>query len=85
MEVRAGRLRTTLPPNLDRPGTRWPIGRVEATGPLTVTLRADDGRFTPATQVSTPQSVVAVPVGTERTVPVAEACGRFVDWYRPQR
>lgn len=85
LEVRAGRLRTTLPPNLDRPGTRWPIGRVEAAGPLAVTLRADDGRFTPATQVSTPQSVVAVPVGTERTVPVAEACGRFVDWYRPQR
>jgi hypothetical protein len=21
----------------------------------------------------------------ERVVPVAEACGRFVDWYRPAR
>jgi hypothetical protein len=77
-------LNVRLPPNLDRPGEIWPVGRVRSTGaPIRLTLRMDDpAPITSETQFFTPQPMVAVPVGGERTVPLREACGRYVDWYR---
>lgn len=84
LEVEAAGLRTTLPANLDRPGVRWPIGRIAVTrsGPVAVRLRATDGRLTPDTEAAVPGTIVAVPVGGTRTVPLAEACGKLVDHYR---
>jgi hypothetical protein len=86
LDVVALGLRTTLPPNLDRPGPRWPIGRivVARSGLVTVHLRASATDFTPDSEVDTPGAVIAVPVGTERTVPIAAACGKLVDHYRPR-
>jgi hypothetical protein len=83
IEVRAPDLRTTLPANLDRPGPRWPVGRivVRRAERVAVTLRATRSRWTPASALTTPGAVIAVPVGSERTVPIAEACGRLVDHY----
>lgn len=87
VEVSAPGLRTTLPANLDRPGPRWPIGRIRVTraGPVPVTLHPTREWLTPDSEVTYMTSVAAVPVGTERVVPIAQACGRLVDWYRPAR
>jgi hypothetical protein len=82
--VRGGGLNVWMPPNLDRPGEIWPVGRVRSTGaPITLELRMDDpAPITSDTQFFTPQPMVAVPAGGERTVPLRQACGRYVDWYR---
>jgi hypothetical protein len=81
VEVTVPGLRATLPANLDRPGPRWPIGRiaVRGAGEVPVTLRLDTERWTPGSALAVIGTVTAVPVGSERTVPVAEACGKLVD------
>lgn len=85
VEVTAPGLRATLPGNLARPGPRWPIGRitVRAAGPVTVTFRPTEELLTPESALTYLNGLTAVPVGTERTVPIARACGEHVDWYRP--
>ena len=87
VEVRAPGLRTTLPANLARPGPRWPIGRITVAraGAVAVTFHPTQEWLTPRSALTYLNSVTAVPVGTERTVPIAAACGRLVDWYRPAR
>jgi hypothetical protein len=75
-----------LPANLDRPGPRWPIGRVVVppSGSVTLRIHAANGWFTlltPAEAGAYMTSIIATPVGTERVVPLREACGRYVDWY----
>lgn len=87
VRVRTDGLDTTLPANLDRPGTRWPIGRVRVStaAPLRVRMDADDGPLTDDSAVTTMGAVVAVPVGTSRKIPVAAACGLPVDFYQPAR
>ena len=87
VEVTAAGLRVTLPGNIDRPGPRWPIGRITVTGagPVRVTMRPTAERLTPVTALTYMTSVIAVPVGGETVVPVRAACGRLVDWYRPAR
>jgi hypothetical protein len=72
-----------LPPNLDRPGPRWPIGRVVVprSGSITLTMHAEKTWLTPFRDAPNMIAVIATPVGTERVVPLSEACGRYVDWY----
>lgn len=86
VHVAAPGLATTLPANLDRPGTRWPIGTVDLARPATLALRfrVDDVwlSLSPPTDVAVLDSVLAARVGDERTVPLRQACGRYVDWYR---
>jgi len=83
IQAAAPGLWTTLPASLDRPGTRWPVGRVDVSsaGPVNVTLRSLAGRWTSPSAITTFGPVTAVPVGTQRTVPVAKACGKLVDHY----
>ena len=85
LRVRAAELDVTLPVNLGRPGPRWPIGRITVArrGPVAVRLSTDKGWLTPASAVTYPEKIIAVPVGTARTVPVAAACGKAVDWFKP--
>jgi hypothetical protein len=73
-----------LPANLDRPGPRWPIGRVvvPSSGSVAVTLHAWDSWLTPSTDLARNLELVATPVGTEHLVPLKAACGAYVDWYR---
>lgn len=76
----------TLPPNLDRIGSLWPVGTVVSTGaPITLRLSMTDlGAMqteTPLAQYFVPQSLVAVPDVPDRTVPLRAACGRYVDHY----
>jgi len=84
LRVTGAGLDTTLVPHLDRPGPRWPIGRVRVygSGPLKLTLGTTKDRWTPTNAIVTPNAVIAVPAGTGRVVPIKQACGRLVDWYR---
>jgi hypothetical protein len=75
-----------LPAHLDRPGPRWPIGRVvvPASGSLKLTIHVAAGWFSrliPVTAGAYMNAIIATPVGTERVVPLRKACGRYVDWY----
>jgi hypothetical protein len=85
--VRGAGLDVRLPPNLDRPGNVWPVGRIRSTGApvvLTVTLidPAPIHPKTPILQGFSPQPMIAVPVVPARTIPLRAACGRYVDWYQ---
>ena len=85
--VIGGGLHVTLPPNLDRPGTVWPVGTVTSTGaPITLTFHmTHPGLVTshdPVTQFFTPQALVAAPPQADQRVPLRQACGRYVDWYQ---
>ena len=80
----AGAKTTTLPANLERPGPRWPIGRVLVTHPgaVPVSFRLQGAWLTPESDVATLGSLIAVPQVPERVVPLREACGKWVYWYR---
>lgn len=84
VEVTGPGLTITLPPNLDRPGPRWPIGRVvvSRSGPIVLRLHVVKYWLTPASDAAEFGAVIATQVGTERIVPVREACSRLVDWYQ---
>jgi hypothetical protein len=85
LEITAPGVRTTLPPNLDRPGPRYPIGRLTLTRPATVEIRIRSlkGFLTPADRIAYPTTVLATPDFGEHVVPLDKACGQLVDWYRP--
>ena len=80
----SGAKTTTLPANLERPGPRWPIGQVLLTHPgaVPVSFRLQRAWLTPESDVATLGSLIAVPQAPERVVPLREACGKWVDWYR---
>ena len=85
--VTGGGLHVTLPPNLDRPGTVWPVGTITSTGaPITLTFHMTDpgllSTHDPVTQFFTPQALVAAPPEPDRRVPLRQACGKYVDWYQ---
>ncbi len=84
IEVSGPHLRVTLPGNLDRTGPRWPIGRVTVRGdaPTVLTFHAEDQLLAPALPVSNLGQITAVRDVPERVVPIARACGRYVDWFR---
>lgn len=71
----------SMPANLDRPGSRFLVGTVEsaAGGSLSVTLRVRGGWLSRRTDPLA-GALFATPVGTGRLVPVAEACGKPVDY-----
>lgn len=84
-----GHLKTQMPANLDRPGPRWPIGRVTIRASekrlVRIGMYAHKRRLTPASVVVNPTSIVATLVGAKREVPIREACGKVVDWYKPAK
>jgi hypothetical protein len=81
-------LERNLPGNLDRPGPRLPIGQVTVPQrqKVTLTFEVDDNWFVPQSAIALFRYVVATPAGErDRIVPVAQACGEYVDWYRSER
>jgi hypothetical protein len=84
VEVTAPGLDVTMPPSLDRPGPRWPIGSVTVRGtqPTALTFRIGDPLLAPNTPVADLGTIVATRDRPERIVPISQACGRYVDWYR---
>jgi len=86
LEVAAPGLRVTLPANLDRPGPRWPVGRlvVRNRRPAAIDFSIGKNALTPSTEAAALLGdLIATPPGRERLVPVRSACGRYVDWYSP--
>lgn len=85
IEVTAPGLRTVLPANLDRPGPRLPIGRITVGRPrrLSIRFHIEETDLAPETAGSTFNYLIATRAGrADRIVPIARACGRYVDWYR---
>jgi len=85
VEVTAPGLRTTLPASLDRPGPRLPIGRIDVPSrrQVEIVFEGEDTLLSPPTAVTRLGYVVATPADTRnRIVPIARACGEYVDWYR---
>ena len=84
IEVTAPGLRTTLPPNLDRPGPRWRIGRLTLSRAATVTIRLAVGKppLKPVGHVASMNVILATRPDSVRLVPLRAACGKHVDWYR---
>jgi hypothetical protein len=88
VEVEAPGLKATLPANLERPGPRLPLGRLALSRPGTVTISFHVGgsRLALPTAASSFGYVVATRLGErEQIVPIPQACGKYVDWYRPGR
>lgn len=84
LEVAGAGLRETLPANLDRLGSRWLVGSLRAgdAEPERLTFRVEGKPFAPDTAAASLTEVVATRGDAERLVPVRQACGRYVDWYR---
>jgi len=83
--VRAPGLRVTLPAAMERPGAAWPAGTVTVArrGTLPVTFTAERPLLSPGTvPVIGLATVLAARRAPARLVPLAKACGRWVDWYR---
>lgn len=82
IKVSAPGLHTVVPANLDRPGNRWPIGELVAhgRGSTVVTLEVSAPALA-GPQLTEINELVAAPLAQERTVPLRQACGRYVDWY----
>jgi hypothetical protein len=87
LNVTAPGLQAKLPGNLDRPGPRWPIGQVTVTGdePTPVTFSVPNPLLAPGIPFAEVVSVVANRDAKTRVVPIAQACGKYVDWYRGAR
>ena len=84
VSVTGAGLQTVLPANLDRPGTRWPIGVVSAgPGGATVQIHVKGSSLALPEQVTQMYALIATPLApAEVVVPLRRACGRYVDWYR---
>jgi hypothetical protein len=81
-------LDTRLPASLDRQASRYPAGTLDVSreeGPFTLRLSAAKNRISTKGMAMAPAELSFTPVGTERTVPVREACGHYLDWYEPAK
>jgi hypothetical protein len=77
-------IETTLQPNLDRVGPRFPVGKIAVQGKESValTFTVDDPLFARSMIVAELVHVTATLEAPERVVPIRQACGKYVDWYR---
>ena len=84
LRVVAGGLDVTMPANLDRGGPLYAAGTIEVPERrrVAVHIGMQQHGLGSQTQVAYPTAVVARQVRPEQTVPLREACGREVDWYR---
>ena len=80
-----GHLKTRMAASLERPGPRWPIGRVTIGAGSKRLVRV--GMYAHRTRLTWPGVAVpggrlfATPAGEARTVPIRTACGKLVDYY----
>jgi len=81
-------LQTTLPANLERLGPRWRVGVLTVKGkrPASLSFHVNGTLLSPSTAAADITQVVATRAGSGgMVVPIARACGRYVDWYRSAR
>jgi hypothetical protein len=78
--------RTSMPANLDRPGPYWELGKLRGRGATTIAVRPEEPPFDLRTNVVGLGGLVATKSNEGvKMVALAEACGRYVDWYRFSR
>ncbi len=85
LQVSAGGRSWGMPAYQDRPGPVFQVGPVSSTGtPLDVTLSTRlPSSFTGALQTSSVTALVFTRIpDTRQVIPLAQSCGRYVDWYR---
>lgn len=85
VQVTAPGLKTVLPANLDRLGPRLPVGHlvVRRRGPISISFHVEDTALAPPTAVAALNKLIITPAGErDQIVPINEACGKYVDWYR---
>lgn len=84
LRVQAPGLDRMLPASLDRAGSVWPIGTVKVSrfGRIPVRITADDTRLGPLVANVQPTELIAQRRGGTAVIPLREACGKNVDWYR---
>ncbi|HJZ36612.1 MAG TPA: hypothetical protein VJ204_10125 [Solirubrobacterales bacterium] len=75
---------TTLGGNLDRGGSRYPLGKVDvkAGEPVLLEFKVPHPLLALPVPYTSIYKVVATKVSPERVVPIRQACGNYVDWYR---
>jgi hypothetical protein len=93
LDVTAPGLDAEAPPRLETVGAFWPVGTLEVTEASAVPFSVRVAPRPPLRRaIAAPPpdpaaalgGIVATRVGTgRRTVPLGEACGELVDWYRP--
>jgi hypothetical protein len=85
VRVTAPGVSRTLPATLDRQGQFFPVGRttVSAAGPTTIRVQAEKPRWNSPRVMFGSAYLAITPVGTQRTVPLKQACGKYLDWYKP--
>jgi hypothetical protein len=87
-----GLLHTELPPNSSRIGAYWPAGTIELDEPTTLDITVVPltrsglrGKLTLERARTGPETILgtlaAMPGEEPETVPLSQACGRFVDFY----
>ncbi|MDX6615020.1 MAG: hypothetical protein QOD60_111 [Solirubrobacterales bacterium] len=89
--LQAPGLDAELPASLDfrGPSSFWPAGEVDVAqkAPVRFTFSVDPptafGRLIGAESVAFPLQIAATPIGPHRQLPVAKACGRYVDFITP--
>jgi hypothetical protein len=84
VKVEGPGLESEVPASLERPGPRLPLGVVDSTGgKQTITFEVGKTWLAPPTAVAPFNKLVATPIGKrDRVVPIRQACGHDVDWYR---
>jgi hypothetical protein len=87
LRLGAGSLHTTLPAYITDPSTFVSAGQVHSDGvPLTVRVDVPKRRRRATLRTVRLGTVTATRVdATGRLVPLAQACGKYVDWYRLRR
>lgn len=81
-------LRAELPANLDGLGPYWPAGRMTLQRSGVIAVRFRMPRASPLfarSQFAAIRSLAISSAKPARTVPLARACGKLVDWYVPDR
>jgi hypothetical protein len=75
-----------LPANTTRPGSWWPgpVVRGDGRAHELLVIPEKQSRLTITAFPTEVGGIVATPVAPERTVALARACGRAVDWYQPR-
>jgi hypothetical protein len=84
LRVTSGAFHAALPANLDRPGAFWRVGDVRGNARATTVAIAEDdpSPLSAGADVAYVAALAAVSTAPARTVPLSNACGKYLDWYR---
>jgi hypothetical protein len=78
--------RADMPANLDRLGPYWELGKLRTSGATKISVRLNQPPFDFRQDLVGLGGLVATRTGEKvETIPLGQACGRYVDWYRLSR